>query len=238
MGSVEAWTSSGVALNSWGMEFSTYVFWLSIPWRNCSVWWLTGSQGDWVHHLWHYLLLSSPFESPCPISSLSSIVLLVITYVVFGGSVLAFWGTQARAMSTWLLSKWHYVIISSEQSPVSIGGIHNRNTAADGVVRKSRRVWNNPEWTNIVLVFPESLETLFICFDDHLPIWKKKCQTKTKQSQNPTRTPTKPQTSKKQQRNREIVPLEPTAIKHGASNAPAAWGDGSVLTLRSSPVGT
>lgn len=89
-----------------------------------------------------------------------------------------------------------YVIISPEQSPVSIGGIHNRNTAADGVVRKSRRVWNNPEWTDIVFVFPESLETLFICFDDHLPIWKKKCQTKTKQNQNPTRTPNK--TSNKQ----------------------------------------
>lgn len=40
------------------------------------------------------------FESPFPISSLSPIVLLVITHLVFGGSVLTFWGTQAGAMPT------------------------------------------------------------------------------------------------------------------------------------------
>lgn len=40
------------------------------------------------------------FESPFPISSLVPIVLLVTTYQAFGGSVLAFWGTQARAVPT------------------------------------------------------------------------------------------------------------------------------------------
>lgn len=62
--------------------------------------------GDWVPRgLSPPSLALSPsqltFLCPLfPISSLSPIVLLVITYLVFGGSVLTFWGTQAGAMPT------------------------------------------------------------------------------------------------------------------------------------------